>query len=362
MARTEKIPSLANYQIPLALSFDDVLLVPQRSTVISRADVDLTTRIAPAFVLRFPVLSINMDTVTGVEMAKTIARFGGMGFLPRFDPPQAQAEKVVKVKKAGYLVGGAVGCRDGFLERAELLVKAGVDMLTLDVAHGHMIKAIAATKILKRTFPKVALSSGVVGTHDGAYDLLKAGADAVRVGVGPGTICTTREIAGSGVPQITAVMEAARAAKRFKNKFVIADGGTKNPGDIVKALAAGAHAVFVGSQLAGTDEAPGRIVKKNGKSYKRYDASTSETEKKNHLKKNGEQRPDHYALHIEGVEALVPYKGPVEKVLQRLEAGIRSGFSYSNAHNIKELHKNARFIRITAAGRRESGAHDVEAL
>lgn len=349
-------------QIPLALSFDDVLLVPQKSTVISRADVNLTTSIAPEIEIHFPVLSINMDTVTGVEMAIAIAEYGGMGFMPRFDSPTVQANKVAFVKKRNLLVGAAVGCREGFMERAEKLVKAGVDMLTLDVAHGHMIKAIAATKLLKQTSPDIPLSSGVIGTYEGAYDLFKAGADAVRVGVGPGTICTTREIAGSGVPQITAVMEAARAAKLFKNKYVIADGGTKNSGDIVKALAAGAHAVFVGSQLAGTDEAPGKTIKKDGKLYKRYDASTSETEKKNHLKENGEKRPEHYVLHIEGVEALVPYKGPVEGVLRKLEAGIRSGFSYCNAHNIDKLHKNARFLRITAAGKRESGAHDVELI
>lgn len=359
MARIATKPYLVKSEMPLALSFDDVLLVPRRSNVESRADVNLATKLATDLALKFPVLSINMDTVTGVEMAVAIGKYGGMGYLPRFDAPEVQASKVAQVKKKGVLVGAAVGCREGFMQRAEALVKAGVDMLTLDVAHGHMTRAIAATKLLKQAFPKVALSAGVIGTYEGAYDLFKAGADAVRVGVGPGTICTTRQITGCGVPQITAVLEAARASKRFKNKYVISDGGTKNSGDIVKALAAGAHAVFVGSQLAGTREAPGKVIKKRGKLYKRYDASTSETQKGNHVKKNGEKRPQHYLWHIEGVESLVPYKGLVKDVLRKLEAGIRSGFSYCGAHNLQELHKNARFIRITPAGMRESGAHDV---
>jgi IMP dehydrogenase len=347
-----------NQEIPLALSYDDVLLVPQHSRVGSRSEVDLSTQISPRIKLKLPLISINMTDVTGVKMAVTLGKLGAIGFLPRFFPEDEQADMVKEVKKEGVLVGAAVGCRNGAIERAEKLVKAGADIITLDVAHAAMQKAINTTHQLKRRFGKdVDIISGVVATYEGAKDLFKAGADTVRVGVGPGTICITRIETGVGVPQITAVMEATRAAKKYKGR-ILCDGGTKNSGDIVKGLAAGASAVIIGSQFAGTDEAPGKLVIRNGKKYKQYNASTSLVEKKNHLK-NLKSVSKNYLKHIEGVKAFVPYKGPVAKVVSRMEANIKSGFSYCGAKNINELWKRASFIRITQLGVRESGTHDV---
>jgi IMP dehydrogenase len=238
-------------------------------------------------------------------------------------------------------------------------VKAGADILFLDVAHGHMQKNIEATRNLKQRFGKhIDVISGNIATYEGASDLFKAGADSVKVGVGPGSICITRTETGFGVPQLTAVMEASRAARRFK-KTIIADGGIKNSGDIVKALAAGASAIMAGSLFAGTDESPGKKVKIKGKIYKNYYASTSFMEKKNHIKTNGHEYTQNYSKHIEGVESIVPYKGPVVPIVGGMSANIRSGFSYAGAKNIKTLWINAKFVQITSMGMRESGAHDV---
>ncbi|HWA51928.1 MAG TPA: guanosine monophosphate reductase [Patescibacteria group bacterium] len=247
-------------KIKLGLSYDDVLLIPTYSEIESRSDVDLTTKISPHVTLSLPLISINMTDVTGVEMAIALGKLGGLGFLPRFFSPDEQSDMVSKVKKANVQVGAALGIKEGYLERAEKLAKAGVDILTIDVAHGHMQKTLEVTKDLKNKFGKdIDIISGVIGTYEGAADLFKAGADSARVGVGPGTICITRIQTGVGVPQITGVIEASRAARKF-GKTILCDGGTKNSGDVVKGLAAGASAVVIGSQFAGTEEAPGEFV------------------------------------------------------------------------------------------------------
>lgn len=344
--------------IDLALSYDDVLLVPQYSTIDSRSLVDLSTQITPNVKLTLPLISINMTDVTGVDMAIALGKLGGLGFLPRFFDEDEQADMVSKVKKSGVYAAAALGAKDGYLERAQKLVKAGVDILTIDVAHGHMEKSIDATRVLKRTFGnKIGIISGVIGTYEGAEDLYKAGADSVRVGVGPGTICITRIATGVGVPQITAVMEASRAARKYK-KTVLCDGGTKNSGDIVKGLAAGASAIVAGSQFAGTNEAPGTTVVEHGIKYKTYNASTSLAEKEKHLKELKDLDKS-YIKHIEGVESLVPYKGSVVDIVSLMEANIKSGLSYSGARNIPELWEKAQFIRVSPMGTRENGAHDV---
>jgi len=345
-------------KIPLALSYDDVLLVPQYSKIKSRSEVNLETKISPRATLQIPLISINMTDVTEEKMAISLGKLGGIGFLHRFCSPDKQASMVQKVKKENVLVGAAIGIRNGFVKRAEILVKAGADIITIDVAHGAMEETIKATKKLKAKFgKKVDIISGVVATYEGAKELFKAGADSVRVGVGPGTICTTRITTGFGVPQITAVMEATKAAKEY-SRTILCDGGTKNSGDIVKGLAAGASAVIMGSQFAGTNEAPGKLVKRKGVRYKQYNASTSFTEKNNHTKKlKGLKKT--YTKHIEGIESLVPYKGQVKQVVESMTANIRSGFSYAGAKNIEEFWKKAKFIRVTSAGMKESGAHDV---
>ena len=346
-------------KIPLGLSFDDVLLVPQYSEISSREDVDLTSYLTPKLSLKLPFMSANMADVTGVEMATTLGKLGALGVLPRFMTADDEADMVSKVKREGVVASASVGLRNGMFDRAEKLVKAGASILFLDVAHGHMQKAIEATKSLRQKFGNsVDIVSGNVATYEGANDLFRSGADSVKVGVGPGSICITRIETGFGVPQLSAIAEAMRAARRYK-KTIIADGGTKNSGDIVKALAAGASAVMAGAQFAGTDEAPGEKVTIKGNIYKKYYASTSFEEKKEHIKNNGKELSKDYAKHIEGVESLVRYKGPVKVIVEKISANIRSGFSYCGSKNINSLWKRATFIRISEMGLRESGPHDV---
>lgn len=343
----------------LAFSYDDVLLVPQHSDIKSRENVDLETQITPRLKLKLPFMSSNMSDVTGVEMAIKMGKLGGLGVLPRFMPAEEEADMVAKVKKEGLITAAAVGLRNGMFGRAEMLVKAGADVLFLDVAHGHMAQTIEATKILRENFGKdIDIVSGNVATYEAASDLFKAGADSVKVGIGPGSICTTRVETGFGVPQLTAVIDSAKAA-RFYKKTVIADGGIKNSGDIVKALAAGASAIMAGNLFAGTDEAPGKRIKIDGEIYKQYFGSTSFTEKENHAKKNKDELDKNYSKHIEGIEGAVPYKGPLSQIIERLDANVRSGFSYTGAPGIKDLWRKAKFVQITAMGRRESMAHDI---
>lgn len=346
-------------KIPLALSYNDVLLVPQKLNFESRQEIDLSTKLAPNLHINIPLISIGMDTVTGVEMAVAMSNLGGIGFFPRFDLPEIEADKIAQIKKQKSRVIASIGVRDDYLKRAEVCLKAGADAITLDIAHAHSIKALKAISKFKNKFPKIGMIAGTIATYEGAVDLYKAGADCVRVGVGAGTICTTRMVAGSGVPQMTAILEASRAKKRFKNKFLIADGGATKAGDIVKAIGAGADAVSLGSMFAGTDEAPGKLVIKNGVKYKEYNASTSKTEKANQIKKDNNGKKSHFSLHVEGVESLVKYKGPVKIVVEELLAGIKSGLSYTGAKNIKQMQTKAKFVQITNAGYIESCAHDV---
>ncbi len=345
-------------QIPFALSYDDVLLAPNKSSISSRSVVDLSVQITPHVRIDFPILSANMDTVTGVSMAVSLGLLGGLGILPRFNEPLAQAKMVQTVKSKKVMVGAAIGVRVGFLDRVKLLVEAGVDLLVLDVAHGHQEQVINNIKFLKKEFPSTDLIAGNVATYQAAADLFAAGADCVKVGIGPGSACTTRIQTGFGVPQITAVLDASRAAREL-GKTLICDGGTKNSGDIVKGLAAGSQAVMIGSLLAGTDEAPGEVIIHNGGHFKRYNGSASLEEKKRQLKNLEENLATSYLDHIEGVSALVPYQGSLEQVVRRLLAGIRSGFAYAGAQNIDQLHSQAKFIQVSSLGMRESAPHDI---
>ena len=348
--------------LPLALSYDDVLLVPQYSKIDSRSDVDVSTEIAPGLKLDLPLVSTKMDTVTGVEMAVAMGKLGGMGILPRFDRPEAQADQVRQVAKAGVIAAAAIGVKEGFLERALMLVKAGAGVINVDVAHGHMQKTLEATRALRRKFgKKIVIISGIVATAECARDLYAAGADSLLVGVGAGSICTTRIKTGCGLPGLASLWEVAPVARKLKKTF-LPDAGIRNSGDIVKALASGASAIVAGSIFAGTDETPGEVVVWKNKKYKRYNGSTSPAEKEGHLKRYAEDKGKMYLKHLEGVEAWVPYKGPLEEVILQLMAGIRSGMAYCGAKNIKELWKRARFVQISADGSRENGAHDVISL
>lgn len=255
-------------------------------------------------------------------------------------------------------VGAAIGTGEDSLNRAELFVKAGVDVIVIDTAHGHTASVISMLKTLKKKFD-VDVIGGNIATAEAAIDLIKAGADGIKVGIGPGSICTTRIIAGAGVPQLTAIKNCSSVAKKYGIP-VIADGGIKYSGDITKALAAGAHSVMIGSLFAGTDESPGEIVLLQGRSYKVYRGMGSigamEQGAKDRYMQSGVKSAK---LVPEGVEGRVPYKGPLSQSVNQLIGGLRSGMGYCGCRNLGELREKARFIRITNAGLRESHVHDV---
>lgn len=343
-------------QFVTAYSYDDVLLVPQKSIIKSRRDVILESNLTKNFKLNLPIISSNMDSVTGVEMAVALAKLGGLGVLPRFSSVEEEVEMLINVKKENVKVGASIGIKEDYLERTEKLVKNNVDLIVVDVAHGHMQRVLDTTKEIKNKFPEITLVAGNVATYEATKDLFQSGADVVKVGVGPGSICTTRVETGHGVPQLTAVTEASKAAKEF-GKTIIADGGIKNVGDIVKALAGGAHAVMLGNMLAGCDETPGEVFEVEGKKYKKYFGSTSREQKEKHSLKV--QNDENYLKHIEGVSGAVLYKGSLGSIVEKIKAGVSSGLSYSGAFNISELQQNAKFVSITSSGLTESHSHDL---
>ncbi|MFA6136042.1 MAG: IMP dehydrogenase [Candidatus Paceibacterota bacterium] len=338
------------------LSFDDVLLVPIYSEIVSRKEVLLQTNLSlkRKFILDIPIFSAAMDTVTESKMAIALGKMGGIGIIHRFITTEKQVVEVKKSKSAGVRVGAAVGVKNGEMERAKALVNAGVDLLVLDIAHGHSKYGLEKTKLLRKMFPKTFIIAGTVATGKGFLDLARAGADAVRVGIGAGSICTTRIVTGFGVPQISAILDCLSASKKT-GVGLISDGGIKNSGDIVKALAAGACAIMTGNILAGTDEAPGKLITYQGKKFKVYrgmaslQANLSRFDKKNNKNE----------IIAEGVSGAVPYKGSVVDVIKKTIGGIRSGLSYAGAKDIKTFQKKASFIRITPSGFRESNFHDI---
>lgn len=471
-----------------ALTFDDVLLVPKRSPVRSRRDVDLSTNLSKNIKLNIPIVSANMDTVTESAMAISMAHNGGIGIIHRFMPIERQVEEVQKVKRAesviiehpyttgpnatmadakrmmqekgvngllvvdtkgkllgiltardllfennesrrvselmtpmeklhtaragasiddarqllrkykvekvplvdeeGYLrglitskdmvtlaerpqackdskgqliVGAAVGIREGYLDRARALVDAGVDVIVVDVAHGHSEWVLEVVRKLKKELGGVDVVAGNVATPEGTKDLIAAGADAVKVGIGSGSICITRIVTGAGVPQLTAVVECAEAARAL-NVPIIADGGIRNSGDITKALAVGASSVMIGSMLAGTDESPGVTVMRNGRKYKLHRGMASVGAS---MKRGAPESEDDSALLdyvAEGIEAFVPYRGDSHEIITQLVGGVRSGLSYCGAITLAELRENASFVRLSPAALKESYPHDVESI
>ena len=269
-----------------------------------------------------------------------------------------------KDSKGRPLVGAAVGVKGDFLDRSETLLDAGTDVLVVDIAHGHSENALNAIRVIKKAFPDCELIAGNVATADGARDLIRAGVDAVKVGVGSGSICITRVITGSGVPQLTAVMDCAKVG-RDEDIPIISDGGTRNSGDATKALASGASSVMVGSILGGTDESPGVVLTKNGKRFKVYRGMASLAASLGRKSKESDQSFMNDELNdyvAEGVEAMVPYKGTVVDILKQLTGGVRSGLSYCGVHTIPQMHTDAEFIKMSRAGFAESQPHDVSLM
>lgn len=339
------------------LTFDDVLLVPAWSEVLPR-EVSLKTRFSRNITLDIPIASAAMDTVTEAPMAIALAREGGIGVLHKNMTAAQQAGEAAKVKAEGLKVAAGVGITADALDRVALLVQAGVDAIVLDSAHGHSKGVINALKAVKAQYPALDVVVGNVATAEATRCLIEAGADAVKVGIGPGSICTTRVVAGVGVPQLTAIFDCAEAAEG-SGVPIIADGGLRYSGDIVKALAAGASCVMCGSILAGADETPGEIIEdfKNGKNFKIYRGMGS-------VDAMQAGSSDRYfqtgALKLvpEGIVGKVPAKGPVADIIYQLLGGLRSGMGYCGAGNLDALH-GAKFVRITSAGVIENHPHDL---
>jgi IMP dehydrogenase len=462
----------------LALSYDDVLLVPHYSDIPSRKQIELSTMFSRRIKLNIPVVSANMDTVTGAEMAIHMARAGGIGIIHRFQSAEEEADEVRRVKRAEslfihdpitikkdamlrdaltlmtqnhvtgvivvseggtiegiltardirfktntsvlikelmtpkekvitalntitseealeildknkieklplvdssgklsglitatdykktkespraskdkrgrLLVGAAIGVKDG-MERAELLVKAGVDALVIDIAHGHHITCVELVKKLKKKFPAVDIVAGNVATAEGTLALIKSGADAIKVGIGPGAACSTRIVAGSGVPQLTAVMDCAHVANKLKIP-IIADGGIKNSGDLAKAIGAGAGTVMIGNLFSGSKESPGEYYIEGGEAFKIYRGLASRDASIDMVLR-GDQNIARQERAPEGIGYRVTFKGEVRKILQGLIDGLQSGMSYTGARDIKEFWKKAEFVQITGEGMNES--------
>lgn len=476
--------------IPLGLTYDDVLLIPKKTPIVSRQDVSVATMLSRHLRLNIPMVSANQDTVTESTMAIAMAREGGFGIIHRFMTIEQEVEEVRRVKrwshvviddpytlpksstlgdllrsreqfgvtsflivdengkltgivtardtvfennpdtpierimtpaaklvtaspsissegakkllherrveklplvdaqgkpvglitmqdivkrekypaaakdgKGRLLVGAAIGVKDDYLERAEVLIHVGVDALVLDIAHGHADQALRAAREIRSKFGDVELIAGNIATREAARDLIEAGVDAVKVGVGPGAACTTRIVTGAGVPQLTAIMDCARIAKKH-GVPVMADGGIRTSGDVTKALAAGASTVMCGNLFAGTDESPGELVTRGGRKVKVFRGMASRAAAEHRVLREARQVDDTTFNEMvpEGVEAVVPYRGSARDIIRQIVGGLRSGMSYCGSRTIEELHEKAEFIQITSAGIRESLPHDTEGI
>lgn len=343
------------------LTFDDVLIVPNKSEVRSRRDPALKTQLTKRFAVNLPFISSNMDTITEAEMAIAMGKLGGVGILHRFMSVEEQIKQVRLVKEAlqpleGLTSGGtailaaSIGVNKEEEQRAKGLIDAGVEVITIDIAHGHSALMLDTVKSLKDKWgDKVDVIAGNVATPEATEELIEAGADAIKVGIGPGSMCTTRIITGAGVPQLTAVAWCAQVANE-RSVPLIADGGIKTSGDVVKALAAGAQTVMLGSLLSGTLETPGPIHY-GKKSYRGMASRAAQVSWRGELPEG---------MAPEGEATSVPVKGHVSDVVNELAGGLRSGMSYINASNIPEMKSKTRFMEMTGQGHRESIAHGVK--
>ena len=343
-----------------ALTFDDVLMLPRYSNILP-ADTNLSVSLTKKILLKVPFLSSAMDTVTESRMAIAMENSGGIGVIHRNLQINKQSLEVKKVKKKNLLVGAAIGTNLEDIERAKSLIQNGVDLITIDTAHGHSEKVLRVLSKLKKVDSKIPLCVGNIATGEAAKKLYNAGADIIKVGIGPGSICTTRMVAGIGVPQISAIMEVKKSLNKKKIK-IISDGGIKFSGDIAKALAAGADAIMMGSIFAGSDESPGKKFKIRGKTYKQYRGmgsigAMSSGSANRYFQKN---HKDKTKFVPEGVEGRVEYKGNVSKIIYQLQGGLRSSMGYIGAKKINEIANKAKFIKITKAGFYESMVHSVE--
>jgi len=336
----------------LALTYDDVSIVPKLSNIEHRRDIDLSVNMAENLKMNVPIFSSPMDTITEIEMAYAMAEKGGIGIIHRFMNKDKQWAKLEELKiLSGHQVGAALGVTGNYLERATVLANTGVDLFVIDVAHGHHTLVKQAVRNLKNEFKnEIAIMAGNIATNDSAKYLIDAGADILRVGIGSGSLCSTRVQTGVGLPMVTSLIDISNSI-RDTSVTIIADGGVRKPGDVAKALAAGAHGVMLGSLLSGTKETPGVITKTgqwpNEQLQKKYRGSASLESKLDRNEIN----------NIEGYSTVVPYKGKVKRIITDIKDGVRSAFSYVGARNLQEFHEKSEFVRVTNAGLVEASPH-----
>ena len=345
-----------------SLTFDDVTLIPSYSSVLPSETIT-SIKLSKSLNLKIPIMSSAMDTVTESKMATAISKAGGLGVIHRNLSISKQVEEVKKTKSKKCLVGAAIGVSSEDLERAIELSAANVDLIIIDTAHGHTKKVQQMINKVKNKIKKTLLCAGNIATGKAAKFLADNGVDIVKVGIGPGSICTTRLVAGVGVPQISAVIDVKKSLKNYKTK-IISDGGIKFSGDLAKAIAAGADGVMIGSLFSGTLESPGKIFKKKGKLFKNFrgmgsvgamSVGSSDRYYQKKFKDISKYVP-------EGVEGIVKFKGPVEQIIYNLIGGLKSSMGYLGARNIHELQTKGEFVKITKAGFYESMVHNVDEI
>lgn len=332
------------------MTYDDVLLVPKYSEIRSRKEIDVSSKLDDNITLQLPVIASPMDTVSGFEMASYLSKAGGLAVIHRYMGTADQTRIVTDLKsETGSVIAAAIGTGREHILRARCLAHVGIDILCIDVAHGHHVAVRETLDALRSesTFDNIHIMAGNIATAKAVYDLAKWGAHSIRVGIGGGSICSTRVQTGHGVPTLQSVMDCAFAADDCGVKL-IADGGIRNSGDIVKSFAAGADFVMLGSLLAGSHEAPGRIITMGDRKYKEYRGMAS-----------AEAQMDWRGrtASLEGVSSMIPYKGPVAPIVEQIENGIRSGFSYSGARTLSQFQATAEMIQQTPAGQLESSTH-----
>ena len=346
-----------------ALTFDDVTMAPKYSEVLP-SEVNTSTQLSKNLLLKIPLLTSAMDTVTESKMAIAIARAGGIGVIHRNLDIKKQIEEIRKVKKLKLLVGAAVGAGPLELKRAKAILKEKIDLIVVDTAHAHSKKVAEIIKEIKKIRNnKTTLCAGNIATAEAAKFLIKLGVDVVKVGIGPGSICTTRLIAGIGVPQLSAILEVKKGVKNNRTK-IISDGGIKYSGDLAKALSAGADAIMIGSLFAGTMETPGKLIKKNGKFYKSFRGMGSVgAMNKGSADRYFQKKQKDVSKYVpEGVEGFVKFKGDVENIIYKLVGGLRSSMGYLGAKKVSSLKNKPNFVKITKAGFYESMVHNVDEI
>jgi len=336
------------------ITFDDVLLVPRHSEISSRKDTTLTSKITKNYSLELPIVTANMDTITDDKMACAMAEIGGLGSLHRFATPEEQVAMVKRIRlhhdqaNLKIPIAASIGVKEEGKRRGDMLADAGVQIITLDIAHGDSIMMIEVLEYMKNKYPHIDIIAGNVATSDGTARLINAGADAIKCGIGPGSMCTTRIITGHGVPQLTAISLCVHEADKHGIP-VIADGGIKNSGDMVKALCAGASSIMVGSLVSGTLETPGE-VKSGKKLYRGMASKSAQVSWRGDLPKG---------MAAEGEATQVACKGSVKDVMHELSGGIRSGMTYLGVENIIQMREAGLFMEMSSSGMSESRPHGV---